>query len=47
MDLEDYLEECLEYATKILVGEATKMTEVLLRDRIIQCLNEWRRDNGD
>lgn len=45
MDLEDYLEECLEYATKILVGDATKMMEVLLRDRILQCLKEYRQLN--
>lgn len=34
MDVSDYLEEAMEYATKVCTGEATELEKLILRDLI-------------
>lgn len=42
MDLDDYLEEALQFSTKICIGEATAMDSLLLRDLLKLCIIRLR-----
>lgn len=37
MDIDDYISEALEFATKICTGEATALEKLLLRDLLKKC----------